>query len=261
MHPHSLCSRISPLPSTRREFLAQSGCLGALAAAWLGQAEPTQAGELTRVVHHPPKAKHVIQLFMLGGASQCDTFDYKPELIRRHGETVNFTVTGGTAASPGPLLKSPWEWKQHGQSGRWVTSAFPHMATCVDEMAFLMAMHAPTSEHSAGQTMQTSGFVFPGFPTVGAWVSYALGSLNDNLPTFVALPDPVGLPWTGKAAWANGFLPAIHQGTMLNPSAENPVPDLFAPKSAQFVTPEAEHEGLALLSKINKAGLAQSPGD
>jgi hypothetical protein len=261
MHSHSLCSRISSFPVTRREFLAQSGGLGALAAAWLAQGELVRAGETTRLVHHPPKAKHVIQLFMLGGASQCDTFDYKPELIRRHGETVNFTVTGGTVASPGPLLKSPWEWKQHGQSGRWVTSAIPHMATCVDEMALLMAMHAPTSEHSAGQTMQTSGFVFPGFPTVGAWVSYALGSLNDNLPTFVALPDPVGLPWTGKAAWANGFLPAIHQGTMLNPSAENPVPDLFAPKSAQFVTPEAEREGLALLNKINKANLAESQGD
>src|SRR6476659_7161129 len=91
---HTLCSRISPTPSSRREFLAQS--------------EPARAGETTRVVHHPPKAKHVIQLFMLGGASQCDTFDYKPELIRRHGEAVNFTVTGGTAASPGPLLNSPW---------------------------------------------------------------------------------------------------------------------------------------------------------
>ena len=262
MHSHSaLCSRVSPLPTTRREFLAQSGGLGALAAAWLAQSDAARAGESTHVLHHPPKAKHVIQLFMLGGASQCDTFDYKPELIRRAGETVNFTVTGGTQASPGPLLKSPWEWKQHGQCGRWVTNALPHMATCVDEMAFLYAMHAPTSEHSAGQTMQTSGFVFPGFPTVGAWVSYALGNLNDNLPTFVALPDPVGLPWTGKAAWANGFLPAIHQGTMLNPSSDNPVPDLFPSKSAKFVTPESEREGLELLNKLNRAELAASPGD
>jgi hypothetical protein len=256
-----LCANTAPPAANRREFLAQSGGLGALALAWLAGEERVAGSEQAGLLHHPPRAKRVIQLFMLGGASQCDTFDYKPELERRHGETVNFTVTGGTAAAPGPLLKSPWQWKQHGECGRWVTSALPHLAKYVDDMAFLMAMHAPTSEHSAGQTMQTSGFVIPGFPSVGAWVSYALGSLNDNLPTFVALPDPVGLPWTGKAAWTNGFLPAIHQGTMLNPSAENPVPDLFPPKSASFVTPESEREGLALLAAINRAQLQQSPGD
>lgn len=236
MKHSTLCNRTALPAQSRRDFLQHAGGgLGAVAlAAMLGERGLTAA----EPVHHTPKAKYVIQLFMLGGASQCDTFDYKPELIKRHGETVNFRITGGTSTSPGPVLKSPWEWKQHGQSGRWVTNALPHMATCVDDLSFLMAMHAPTSEHSAGQTMQTSGFVIPGFPTVGAWVSYALGSLNDNLPTFVALPDPIGLPWTGKAAWTNGFLPAAHQGTMLNPSAENPVPDLFPPKNQTFGSPQ-----------------------
>jgi hypothetical protein len=255
------CRNVGPTPTTRREFLAQSGALGALAMAMLSEREARGASSVGQVLHHPAKAKHVIQLFMLGGASQCDTFDYKPELEKRHGETVNFTVTGGTQASPGPLLKSPWTWQQHGECGRWVTNALPAITECVDDLAFLMAMHAPTSEHSAGQTMQTSGFVIPGFPTVGAWVSYALGNLNDNLPTFVALPDPVGLPWTGKAAWTNGFLPAIHQGTMLNPSSENPVPDLFPPKGTTFATPEAEREGLALLDALNRKQLRESPGD
>jgi len=203
----------------------------------------------------------VIQLFMLGGASQCDTFDYKPELIRRHGQIVPFTVTGGTAASPGPLLKSPWEWRQHGESGRWVSSALPHLATCVDDLAFLMGMHAPTSEHSAGQTMQTSGFVTQGFPTVGAWVSYGLGSLNDNLPKYVALPDVIGLPWTGKAAWTNGFLPAAHQGTMLHPGSPNPVPDLFPPAGSRFASPTAEAAGLDLLNVLNRRHQALSPDD
>ena len=251
-------------PLSRRDFVAQlGGGFGSVALACLLHEQGLLGAGKTvaplGMPHHRPRAKQVIQLFMLGGASQCDTFDYKPELQRRHGETVNFTVTGGTQGSAGPLLKSPWEWRQHGQCGRWVTSALPHLADCVDDMAFLLAMNAPTSEHSAGMTMQTSGFVIPGFPTVGAWVSYALGKLTDNLPVFVALPDPVGLPWTGKAAWTNGFLPAMHQGTMLNPAAENPVPDLFAPKSAGFVNSGSEREGLDVLARLNRARL--QPGD
>ncbi len=259
-----LCQRRQRPPMTRRDFLAQAGGgFGSVALAWLLHEQGLfgAPASTVQVPHRAPRAKRVIQLFMLGGASQCDTFDYKPELIRRNGQKVDFTVTGGTQASPGPVLGSPWQWRQHGQSGRWVTSALPHLATCVDDVAFLMGMHSPTSEHSAGQTMQTSGFLAPGFPTVGAWVNYALGSENKNLPAFVALPDPVGLPWTGKAAWTNGFLPAVHQGTMLNPSAANPVPDLFAPKSAAFVTADAERDGLELLAKINRQHLATAPGD
>lgn len=238
---------------TRRDFLASSGAgFGMLALADLMATEPAAPR---------PRAKAVIQLFMLGGASQCDTFDYKPELIRRHGQTVPFRVTGGTVGSPGPVLKSPWNWSQHGQSGRWVTDALPHTARCVDDMAFLMAMFAPTSEHSSGQTMQTSGFVTQGFPTVGSWVSYGLGSLSDNLPKYVAMPDPVGLPWTGKAAWTNGFLPAIHQGTMLRPSAANPVPDLFAPQGTRFADAAASREGLDLLAALNRTHQLGSPAD
>ncbi len=264
----ALCSNPQPVPQTRRTFLQQlGGGLGSVALASIlheqgllaDQPSPGPSrGSERQDTHHSATAKAVIQLFMLGGASQCDTFDYKPELIRRHGQTVPFRVTGGTAASPGPVLKSPWNWRRHGQSGRWVTSALPHMAECVDDMAFLHAMHAPTSEHSAGQTMQVSGFVTPGFPTVGSWVSYALGSLNRNLPTFVALPDPVGLPWTGQQAWNSGFLPAEHQATMFNPAAENPVPDLF-PHGNRFITPASEREGLDLLNRLNRQQL--TPGD
>ena len=254
----TLCHRRTPAPLSRREFLTRTGGgFGAMAlSAMLGE----QSAHAT-APHHAPRARAVIQLFMLGGASQCDTFDYKPALQKRSGEKVKFPVSGGTVASPGPVLGSPWEWRQHGQCGRWVSSAMPHIAHCVDDMAFLMAMHAPTSEHSAGQTMQVSGFVTPGFPTVGGWVSHAMGSASRDLPAYVALPDPVGLPWTGKAAWTNGFLPALHQGTMLNPSAENPVPDLFAPKSAQFVTPESARDGLSLLDHINRRHLASAPYD
>ncbi|MEI7683538.1 MAG: DUF1501 domain-containing protein [Planctomycetota bacterium] len=236
--------------ASRRDFLARSGGgFGLMGLAHLLGEDKLLASETPAPA---PRAKAVIQLFMLGGASQCDTFDYKPELIRRHEQRVNFTVTGGTAGSPGPLLKSPWRWSQHGQTGRWVTNALPHTARCVDDMAFLMAMFAPTSEHSAGQTMQTSGFVAQGFPSVGAWVSYGLGSLTETLPKYVALPDPVGLPWTGKVAWTNGFLPAAHQATMLRPSAANPVPDLFAPAGSRFADPAATRDGLDLLGALNR---------
>src|SRR5688500_3496719 len=124
MHLPFPCHRVAAAPTSRREFLAQFGGIGALAMAWMAPQERAVglAPTASSLAHHVAKAKHVIQLFMIGGASQCDTFDYKPELIKRHGETVNFTVTGGTAASPGPLLKSPWEWKQHGECGKWVTS-------------------------------------------------------------------------------------------------------------------------------------------
>jgi hypothetical protein len=259
------CGRVARRPVSRREFLASSGAgFGLAGLASLLTREGYAASETlgSRIApHHPPRAKAVIQLFMLGGASQLDTFDYKPEVIKRHGETVNFVITGGTSTSPGPLLKSPWTWSQHGESGRWVTNALPHLAQHVDEMAFLMGMNSPTSEHSAGQTMQISGNLALGFPTAGAWVSYALGSESRDLPEYVALPDPRGLPWTGKAAWTNGFLPASHQATMFTPGAETPAPDLFPAASAKFVTPEATREGLSLLKELNQKHREIDPTD
>ncbi|MBX7212214.1 MAG: DUF1501 domain-containing protein [Verrucomicrobiaceae bacterium] len=258
MHLPTLCHRQHHALVSRRDFLRHTGAgFGAAALSTLVADEAHGA----TAPHHPPRAKAVIQLFMLGGASQCDTFDYKAALQKRSGEKVAFKVTGGTVSSPGPVLGSPWEWKRHGQCGRWVSSALPHLAGCVDDMAFLMAMHAPTSEHSAGMTMQVSGFLTPGFPTVGAWVDYAMGNESRELPAYVALPDPVGLPWSGKSAWTNGFLPSMHQGTMLKPSSDNPVPDLFAPKSAAFATGDAQRNGLALLRRINQRHHQSAPDD
>src|SRR5262249_10493466 len=113
----------------------------------------------------------------------------------------------------------------------------------------------------SGTTMEISGLVAQGFPRVGAWVSYGLGSLTDNLPKYVALPDPVGLPWTGKAAWTNGFLPAAHQATMFNPSAANPVPDLFPPQGTAFADEGAQRGGLDLLNTLNRRHQAAAPDD
>ncbi len=260
------------LPSSRREFLWRfGGGLGGIAMAQLLGRQELLADvlakghlELNGGLHHPAKAKRVIQLFMNGGASQMDTFDYKPDLIKRHGQKFDpgagVHVEAATSV-PGNVMKSPFEFKQHGQCGRWVTSVFPHLATCVDDMAFLMAVASKTNVHGPASFMMNTGFLLPGFPCLGGWISYALGSLRDNLPTFVVLPDPRGLPYNQKGNFTSGFLPVAHQGTIIHATAPTPIADLFPPATAKFITKESEQEGLALLNKLNREHLAQHPGD
>lgn len=215
-----------------------------------------------RGLHHAPKAKRVIQLFMTGGASPMDTFDYKPDLERLHGQKLGpKEKPEGFTAMPGALMKSPFEFKQHGESGRWVSSVFPHQAKWVDEMAFLMAMRSKTNVHGPGTYMMNSGFLLPGFPCMGAWISYALGNLTDDLPTFVVLPDAKGLPYNQRGPFSSGFLPAVHQGTVIDAASPNPVPDLFADERFKFATPEADREGLQLLDKMNRRHAESRPDD
>jgi hypothetical protein len=203
----------------------------------------------------------VVQLFMSGAASQVDTFDYKPELIRRAGQAFD---PGGTVelfqSNPGTVMPSPWEWRRHGASGRWVSGLLPHLATCVDDMALLYAMVSTSNVHGPATFMQNSGFVLPGFPSMGAWVSYGLGSLNENLPTFVVLPDARGFAPNGPANWSAAFLPASHQGTMVRPGAATPIFDLFPPES-EGITRESEAAGLSLLRRLNRTHRAERPGD
>src|SRR5207237_797983 len=261
----------------RREFLWRlGGGLGGVALAHLlGRhdllAEPTAttAGsapvsktDLNGGLHHRAKVKRVVQLFMNGGASQCDTFDYKPELIKRSGEKFDPGQRVESATStPGNIMKSPFEWKQHGQCGRWVSSVLPHLATGVDDMAFIMSMATKTNVHGPGVYMQNTGFVLPGFPCMGAWISYGLGSLNQNLPTFVVLPDARGLPYNSKSSFSSGFLPVAHQGTIIKPSSPNPIADLFPPPSATNITKASEQEALELPTKSTREHLANLPGD
>jgi len=249
----------------RRSFLWNSGGgLGGVAMAQmlthdaLGAPRP----ELNGGLHHPAKVKRVIQLFMTGGASPMDTFDYKPTLEKLHGQKLGpKEKPEGFTAMPGALLKSPFEFKQHGESGRWVSSVFPHQAKWVDEMAFLMAMKSKTNVHGPGTYMMNSGFLLPGFPCLGAWTSYALGNLTDNLPAFVVLPDAKGLPYNQRGPFSSGFLPAVHQGTVINASGTNPVPDLFASERFGFTNPAAERDGLALLRQINDGHAATRADD
>src|SRR5277367_2783742 len=183
----------------RREFLWRAGGgLGGLALAHLLGAEGLLAGtsdprariNLNGGLHHRAKAKRVVQLFMSGAASQCDTFDYKPELIKRDGQPFDpGEKVELFQSSPGACLASPWNWKQYGQSGKWMSDLVPHLAHCVDDMAFIHSMVSKSNVHGPATFMQNTGFVLPGFPSMGAWLSYGLGSMNHDLPTFVVLPD------------------------------------------------------------------------
>ncbi|HLX62032.1 MAG TPA: DUF1501 domain-containing protein, partial [Planctomycetota bacterium] len=257
-------------PASRREFLwSIGGGLGGLALtqllgrnALLADGAPKPRPEFNGGLHHPAKVKRVIQLFMNGGASQMDTFDYKPELIKRHGQKFDPGAHFEAATSaPGNVLKSPFEFKQYGQSGRWISSVFPRIAEHVDELCFLMAMASKTNVHGPGSYMMNTGFVAPGFPCMGAWLSYGLGSLNDNLPTFVVLPDPKGLPYNSKGNFSSGFLPVAHQGTIVNPGAPEPIPDLFPADHPAYLTKESERDGLAFLQQLNREHREAREGD
>lgn len=218
--------------------------------------------ELNGGVHHRAKVKRVIQLFMNGGASPMDTWDYKPMLAKLDGQKLGSkTKIEGATGMQGALMKSPFEFKQHGQSGRWASSLFPEQAKLVDEMAFLMAMQGRSNVHGQSAYLMNNGFLLPGFPCMGAWISYALGNLTDNLPTFIVLPDARGLPYNGRGCFSSGFLPAVHQGTVIKADSPQPIPDLFANDKFPFATRQADAEGLSLLNDINRQHAERHRGD
>ena len=250
---------------TRREFLGRlAGGFGTVALSQLLAAEGALAADLGPAValpsgtlpHHPAKARRVIQLFMNGGASQMDLFDYKPVLFKKAGEA--FDPGAGVhveapTSEPGKILKPPFEFRQHGQSGRWVSSLLPHLSGCVDDLAFLMSMVSKTNVHGPASYLMNTGFLLPGFPSFGAWTSYALGRIADNLPSFVVLPDTRGLPYNQKGNFSSGFLPTQHQGTVIQASAPIPMTDLAPPTSVSYITSEGSREGLSLLGRFNRA--------
>lgn len=226
--------------------------------------EAKDSADLNGGVHHRARVKRVIQLFMNGGASPMDTFDYKPRLAVLHGKKFD-PGTGerveASTSEPGTVLKSPFEFKQHGQSGRWVSSVFPHLATCVDDIAFLMAMASKTNVHGPASYMMNSGFLLPGFPSMGAWISYGLGSLKNDVPTFVVMPDPKGLPYNNKGNFSSGFLPAAHAATVINTAGREPIPALVPPATAPFINAHSERDGRILLQRMNERFVAENPGD
>src|SRR3954453_2260057 len=212
--------RLPPKTFSRRETLWKlGGGLGGIAlSSMLGHDRLLAApvpGVLSRTggLHFPAKAKRVIQLFMSGAASQCDTFDYKPKLIAEHGkkwdpgEKVELFQS-----SPGQTLATPWPWKQYGQCGKWINDCVAPLGDVVDDLAFVHNVVSKSNVHGPATFMQATGFILPGFPSVGAWVSYALGSESDNLPTFVVLPDPRGFAPNGPRNWGPGSCPRSTRG-------------------------------------------------
>jgi hypothetical protein len=251
--------------ATRREFLGRSGSgCGLLALAALleqqGLLAPTQASAANLAInpmaarpgHLPAKAKSVIWLFMNGGPSQVDTWDFKPELTKRDGQDLpGFDKnTGFFTDQVGPLMKSPFKFARHGQSGAWVSEIFPKMAEHVDDMAFIHSCFTQTNNHSPALFEINTGMSRMGFPCMGAWVTYGLGTENQNLPGFITMYDTLGrgLPKGHAQNWGAGFLPGVFQGTALNAQGA-PINNL----ARRPGMPEAEQLAqLELLRRLNK---------
>ncbi len=211
---------------TRRDWLqgVPGGIAGAALTWLLSQEKKLGADSLTgfqpRRPHFAPKAKSVIHLFMNGGPSQMDLFDPKPFLDKHHGEKY-FDKIAGEVESPqsaGALMRSPFRFARHGQCGMWVSDAMPHLARHVDDLALIRSMHTTNLTHEPAVYLIQSGKMGPGRPTLGSWVVYGLGSECQNLPAYVVLDDPLGLPVNGVENWQAGFLPPIYQGTRFRPT-------------------------------------------
>jgi hypothetical protein len=253
-----------PLPLSRRHFLWNSGGgLGAIALAWMLDRDKAQAMEVTapsvRKPHFPAKAKRIVQIFCAGGVSHLETFDYKPHLEKMHGKSMEGRGENlGFFGQPGNLMKSLYEFKQHGKSGSWVSSLLPKIAGCVDDLCFIHSMFAKSNNHTPAAFQMNSGFTLNGFPSMGAWLSYGLGTENENLPAFVVLPDPRGLPAGGSINWTSGFLPANHQGVAFRTSTAEPIADLRTPAD---LSPEDRSADMELLASMNRDFVSSNPGD
>lgn len=230
---------------TRREFLweAGAGFTGLALAGLMGMhgskaraATPEAAAGFVnplapRKPHLPARAKSVIFLFMYGGPSHIDTFDYKPKLQALDGKTIAVKTFGrGGRKNEGRVVGSKWQFKQYGQCGKYVSDLFPHLGGCVDDIAFLHSMTADSPIHGSAMLQMNTGKILSGSPCLGSWVNYGLGSASENLPGFAVMLDPIGGPISGAKNWSSGYMPASYQGTVLR-SAGDPILDLQRPAS------------------------------
>ena len=241
---------------SRRHLLQKMGDgFGALALAAMLQEKSAFAADeqaRTSVVdpHHPATATSVIQIFCPGGLSHVDTWDYRPQLEKSHGTAFDAELGKQTFAGvAGEYARSFWRFRQHGESGRWLSDLFPLMGQHVDDMAFIYSMQNKSALHGPAMFMMNSGFIRPGFPSMGSWVTYGLGCETDNLPSYLVLPDMRGLPPGGVLNWGAGFLPAMHQGTVIETAAnKDPIANLFPP-GGQLTDEQPEREFLQILNR------------
>ena len=244
----------------RRSFLASlAGGMGGVALASLlaseARADPDPLAP--KLPHFAPKAKRVLHIFCSGAVSHLDTWDYKPELIKRHGQpmpTAEKLIT--FQGENGNLAMSPWQFRPRGESGKMTSDLLPKLGACADDLCFIHSLTSRTNTHGPGEMFANTGFTLEGFPSVGSWVSYALGTENADLPAYVAIPDPRGVPQQGPANWANGFLPAVYQGTAFN--ADRPISHLQRPPEIGDASDRASKN---LLRMLNDEHLKANPGD
>lgn len=231
------------------------GLMHLLAAEGLGDSEGWQPG--MGKTHHPAKAKRVLQIMCPGAASHMDLWEHKPSLEKMHGKPLpgeeNMVSFQG---KNGNLMKSPWPFVACGESGKKVTAMLPNMAQHVDDIAFFHSMQSKSNTHGPGCVFMNTGHPTEGFPTAGSWVSYALGSQNENLPTYVAISDVRGEPPNGKANWSNGFLPARHQAIMM--SDQQPIRNLKRP---QEISEMEEIAARKLLRGLNQGFADANPAE
>ncbi len=266
---------------TRREFLWQAGggFTGVALAGLLSEdgffdtaasaaAAPRTAGQPTsgasavtgatsKRPHFPAKATNVIFLFMYGGPSQVDTFDYKPKLYELDGQTIPVKTFGrGGKKNEGRVIGPKWKFKQYGQCGKYVSDLMPHVAECVDDIAFIHSMTADSPIHGSAMLQMNTGKILSGAPCVGSWVNYGLGSANQNMPGFCVMLDSLGGPISGAKNWTSGYMPASYQGTILRSSGA-PILDLARPEG---MTDASQRRLLDTLKAYNTDTEARHPG-
>jgi hypothetical protein len=244
----------------RRGFLASlAGGVGGIALGSLLAAEARAdiSPLAPKPPHFEPRAKRVLHIFCSGAVSHLDTWDYKPELVKRHGQPMPTSEKLITfQGENGNLAKSPWEFRPRGRTGKMTSDLLPKLGECVDDLCFIHSLTSKTNTHGPGEMFANTGFTLEGFPSVGSWVSYALGTENADLPAYVAIPDPRGVPQQGPANWANGFLPAVYQGTAFN--ADRPISHLQRPPEIDASSDRASKDFLRIL---NDEHLKNNPGD
>ena len=204
-------------------------------------------------------AKRAIHICLIGGLSHVDSFDYKPELEKMHGKSLNTNNEKVDIffGKIGLLRKNDWEFKPRGESGLMISEMFPHIARHGDDLTVFRSMESKSANHTPGLFLANSGFEFNGFPSMGSWLSYGLGSENDSLPAYVVLNDERGAPNTGASTWSSAFLPSDHQGVVLR-GGEQPVRDLFPPKN---ISRGADAATRAFVNAVNQAQVERSGGD